>query len=54
MTIPLDNKGPLDRDVRHILSLSGLAQLPKDFELGVFHPSTAASRHSPPSLVTWT
>ena len=33
---PLENKGPLDRDCRHILSLSGLAQLPKDFELGVF------------------
>ena len=33
---PLDNKGPLDRDVRHILSLSGLAQLPKGFRLGLF------------------
>jgi hypothetical protein len=33
---PLDNKGPLDRDVRHILSLSGLAQLPKGFHVGFF------------------
>ncbi|PYV51520.1 MAG: hypothetical protein DMG98_25750, partial [Acidobacteria bacterium] len=33
---PLENKGPLDRDVRHILSLSGLAQLPKGLQMGVF------------------
>jgi hypothetical protein len=33
---PLDNYGPRDRDVRHILTLSGLAQLPKGFELGFF------------------
>lgn len=33
---PLDNRGPLDRDVRHILSLSGLAQLPKRFRVGLF------------------
>ena len=33
---PLDNYGPLDRDVRHILSLSGLAQLPKGFQVGFF------------------
>ena len=33
---PLNNYGPRDRDVRHILTLSGLAQLPKRFELGFF------------------
>lgn len=33
---PLANKGPLDRDVRHIVSLSGLAQLPKRFQVGLF------------------
>ena len=33
---PLGNYGPLDRDVRHILTLSGLAQLPKHFQLGLF------------------
>jgi hypothetical protein len=33
---PLANYGPLDRDVRHILSLSGLAQLPKGFQMGFF------------------
>ncbi len=33
---PLENKGPLDRDVRHILSFSGLAQLPKRFRMGLF------------------
>jgi hypothetical protein len=33
---PLANYGPLDRDVRHILSLSGLAQLPKAFQVGFF------------------
>jgi hypothetical protein len=31
---PLDNYGPRDRDVRHILTLSGLAQLPKRFQVG--------------------
>ena len=33
---PLDNHGPLDRDVRHILNLSGLVQLPKRFRVGFF------------------
>ena len=33
---PLDDKGPLDRDIRHIVSLSGLAQLPKRFQVGLF------------------
>jgi len=33
---PLENKGPLDRDIRHILSLSGLAHLPKRFQAGLF------------------
>jgi hypothetical protein len=33
---PLDNRGPLDRDVRHILTLSGLAQMPKRFRVGLF------------------
>lgn len=33
---PLANYGPLDRDVRHILNLSGLVQLPRQFQLGVF------------------
>jgi hypothetical protein len=33
---PLDNYGPLDRDVRHILNLSGLGQLPKGFKVGFF------------------
>ena len=33
---PLVNYGPLDRDVRHILNLSGLVQLPKRFRLGFF------------------
>lgn len=33
---PLANYGPLDRDIRHILSLSGLAQLPRQLQLGVF------------------
>jgi hypothetical protein len=33
---PLDNSGPLDRDVRHILNLSGLAQLPKGLRVGFF------------------
>ena len=33
---PLENKGPLDRDFRHILSFSGLAQLPKGFHVGLF------------------
>ncbi len=30
----LENYGPLDRDVRHILNLSGLVQLPLRFQLG--------------------
>lgn len=33
---PLGNKGPLDRDIRHILSLSCLAHLPKGIQLGFF------------------
>jgi hypothetical protein len=33
---PLGNKGPLDRDIRHILSFAGLAQLPKRFRMGLF------------------
>jgi len=32
---PLDNKGPLDRDFRDILNLSGLAVLPMRFQLGL-------------------
>ena len=31
---PLSNRGPLDRDARHILSLSGLVDLSKRFRLG--------------------
>jgi hypothetical protein len=30
---PLANHGPLDRDIRHILNLSGLVQLPLRFQL---------------------
>lgn len=33
---PLTNRGPLDRDLRHILSLSGIADLPKRFRVGLF------------------
>jgi len=33
---PLDNSGPLDRDFRHILSLCGIAELPKRFRVGLF------------------
>ena len=33
---PLDNRGPLDRDFRHILSLSGIAELPQRFRVGLF------------------
>jgi hypothetical protein len=33
---PLDNRGPLDRDFRHILSLSGIAELPKNMRVGFF------------------
>ena len=33
---PLESYGPLDRDVRHILNLSGLVQLPLQFQLGFF------------------
>jgi hypothetical protein len=39
---PLENYGPLDRDFRHILSLSGLAQLPKGFRVGLFVSYTSA------------
>ena len=31
---PLANYGPLDRDIHHIFNLSGLTQLPKQFQLG--------------------
>jgi hypothetical protein len=30
---PLSNYGPLDRDIRHILSFSGVVQLPRQFQL---------------------
>ena len=30
----LANYGPLDRDIRHILNLSGIVELPQKFELG--------------------
>jgi hypothetical protein len=33
---PLENYGPLDRDFRHILSLSGLVLLPMRIQLGFF------------------
>jgi Carboxypeptidase regulatory-like domain len=33
---PLSNYGPLNTDYRHILSVSGLVQLPKQFQLGFF------------------
>lgn len=33
---PSSSRGPLDRDVRHILSISGLGQLPKGFKVGLF------------------
>ncbi len=33
---PLGNRGPRDRDFRHILSLSGIVQLPKSFRAGFF------------------
>ncbi len=33
---PLDNSGPLDRDFRHIVSVSGIAELPKSFRVGLF------------------
>jgi hypothetical protein len=36
MDNPSSNRGPLDRDVRHILSISGLGQLPKGFKVGLF------------------
>ena len=36
MDNPSSNRGPLDRDVRHILSISGLGQLPKGFRVGLF------------------
>lgn len=32
---PRENYGPLARDVRHILNLSGLLQLPLRFQLGI-------------------
>jgi hypothetical protein len=32
---PLGNQGPLDRDFRHMLSLSGFCLLPKRFQLGL-------------------
>ena len=33
---PSSNRGPLDRDVRHIVTLSGLGRLPKGFQVGLF------------------
>jgi hypothetical protein len=36
MDNPSSNRGPLDRDVRHILSISGLGDLPKGFKVGLF------------------
>ena len=33
---PLSNYGPLNTDYRHILSVSGLIQLPRNIELGFF------------------
>ena len=33
---PLSNYGPLNTDYRHILNVSSLVQLPKQFELGTF------------------
>jgi hypothetical protein len=33
---PLSNYGPLNTDYRHILNVSGLIQLPKQFQLGTF------------------
>jgi len=33
---PLASYGPLDRDVRHILNLSGLVHLPRQFQVGAF------------------
>lgn len=33
---PLSNYGPLNTDYRHILSVSSLVQLPKQFQLGTF------------------
>jgi hypothetical protein len=33
---PLSNYGPLNTDYRHILNISGLVQLPRQFELGTF------------------
>ena len=36
MDNPSSNRGPLDRDVRHILSISGLGKLPKGFNVGLF------------------
>jgi len=33
---PLENKGPLDRDIRHILTFSGILQMPLQLRLGVF------------------
>lgn len=32
---PLGSRGPLDRDLRHNLSLSGLTSLPRHFEIGL-------------------
>ena len=36
MDNPSSNQGPLDRDIRHILNISGLGQLPKGFKVGLF------------------
>ena len=33
---PLSNYGPLNTDYHHVLNISSLVQLPKQFELGTF------------------
>jgi len=50
---PVANKGPLDRDVRHILNLSGLGQLPKRLQVGLFITFNSKPPF-PPSSVAWT
>jgi len=50
---PLDNYGPRDRDVRHILTLPDLYNCPSAFRWDSSSPITA-SRHSPPSSAAWT
>ena len=50
---PSSNRSPLDRDVRHILSISGLGELPKGFKVE-FSSAALASRHFPPISGAWT